>query len=63
MRRKIHPREITREQANEILVDASKGPMQRATICYGGKWWDVRGVDTEVLKKFINKLVGKNINL
>lgn len=57
--RSVRPREITREQANVILEEGMKGPKQIATICYRGKWWDVRGVDSKSLQKFIKKILTK----
>lgn len=52
-------KEITREEANRIIAEASGGPMQKAVICYAGKWYDIRGVPDDELNKFIISLVGQ----
>lgn len=45
-------KEITREQANEILIESRKGPMKKCTICYAGKWYDIRGMsESDILKE------------
>lgn len=52
-------RQIERKEADKILADASRGPMQKAMICYAGKWYDIRGMKDEDLNKFIISLVGQ----
>lgn len=54
--------EITRDRANEILIEASKGPRQQATICYGGKWYDIRGMSPQEIQAFIEKLLGRPVH-
>lgn len=55
------PPEITRDRANEILIEASKGPRQQAAICYGGKWYDIRGMKPEEISAFVETLLGRPI--
>jgi hypothetical protein len=54
-------REITREEANRVIADASGGPMQKVVICYAGKWYDIRGMKDDELNKFIISLVGQDV--
>lgn len=50
---------ITREEANKILAECSRGQFQRAVICYQGKWYDIRGMKEEKINEFIISLVGQ----
>lgn len=54
----IQPPLVTRERANEILIETAKGPMQKCVIAYGGKWYDTRGMPEEDLLLFISELTG-----
>jgi len=54
----IEPTEITREEADRILVKMSHGTEQRCVLCYAGKWYDIRGMSDKALLLFQSKLTG-----
>ena len=54
-------KEITREQANQIIGECARGQFQRAVICHGGKWYDIRGKSDDEIQNFIISLVGKGV--
>ena len=55
------PKQITREQANEIIKDQAHKPSAKVTIAYRGKWYDIRGVSEDELETFITGLMGRKI--
>lgn len=49
--------EITREQANEIIAEQMKHPMRKTTICWKGRWWDIRELSEQEIENFITKII------
>jgi len=52
---------ITRQEANKILAECSHGQMQKAVICYKGRWYDCRGMDDDKINDFVISLLGQDV--
>ena len=57
--KQFNMKQITREQANDIIGQARQGEFQRVVICYQGKWYDIRGMKDDEIQNAIIALVGK----
>lgn len=51
-------KEISREDANEIMFAHRDLPQQKVVICFAGKWYDIRELSFEEIEEFISYLTG-----
>lgn len=54
------PRKITREEADQIIMDwqKSNNPMKKVTMVWNHQWYDVRKLTEEECLEFASKLTG-----